>query len=376
MEIIELKTKRDFKDFVGLPFQLYKGNPYWVPPMIKDELKMLHSKTNPAFDFCDVKCWIAKKDGKIVGRIGAIVNKLYNTFKNENMGRFTRFECVDDQEVARELLFTAEKWLKAKGMSGVYGPLGFSNLDLQGLLVEGFDWLASIASVYHQSYYQTLIETCGYEKEIDWLEFRLTLTDAAQEKAIRGSDLVKKRYGIEVMHFNTTNELIPYAPKLFEILNESFDVLPFVAPLSEHMIQFYSDKYMPVLNPRFVKMAKLNGEIIAFMVGLPSMSAAMQKAGGHLFPFGLFHLLKAKKGKGGNTMDQMLTGIKKEFHATGAVVLLQAALQTEMIAHNLKYIETTGIFETNTRAISNWKNYEHIQHKRRRCYKKMFDYVG
>jgi hypothetical protein len=372
MEIIELVSKKDYRDFVKFPFSLYNGNPHWVPPMINDELKMLSKKTNPAFDFCDAKFWVASQDGKIVGRIGAIVNNLYNAFRNENMGRFTRFECINDQAIASRLFLTAEEWLKDQGMSGAYGPLGFSNLDLQGMLIEGFDHLASIASVYHLPYYQSLVEACGYEKEIDWVEFRLTVTEAAQEKAKRGAELVKKRYGIEVMHFDTTKELTPFAPKLFEILNDSFDVLPFVAPMDEKMIRFYSEKYMPVLNPRFVKMARMNGEIIAFMVGLPSMSAAMQKAGGRILPFGLFHLLKAKKGKGGDTMDQMLTGIKKEFHSTGAVVLLQAELQAEMMAHNLKYIETTGIFETNSRAISNWKNFEHIQHKRRRCFKKMF----
>ncbi len=372
MNIKELNCKSDYKEFVALPYRLYKDQPNWVPQLKADELKMLHSKTNPAFDFCDAKFWIAQKDGKTVGRIGAIVNQLYNAFRNENMGRFTRFECINDPAVASALLQTAENWLKDQGMSGVYGPLGFSNLDLQGLLIEGFDHLASIASVYHMPYYQDFIESNGYEKEIDWVEFRLTLEGPAQEKAMRGAELVKKRYNIEVMHFNTTKELEPFAPKLFEILNDAFDVLPFVAPLNEKMIDFFARKYLPVLNPRFVKMAKMNGELIGFMVGLPSLSVAMQNAGGKLFPFGLFHILKAKKGHSGDTMDQMLTGIRKEYHATGAAVLLQAELQAEMTAHNLKYIETTGIFETNLKVISNWKNYAHIQHKRRRCFRKLF----
>ncbi|MFZ4464714.1 MAG: hypothetical protein ACOYN5_12765 [Bacteroidales bacterium] len=372
MKIKELSSKRDFREFVGLPFMLYRDQKNWVPPMINDELKVLHAKTNPAFDFCDAKFWIAEKDGKTVGRIGAIVNHLYNAFRNENMGRFTRFECINDAEVANALLKTAEDWLKDQGMSGVYGPLGFSNLDLQGLLIEGFEHLASIASVYHLPYYQKFIENNGYEKEIDWLEFRLTLEGPAQEKAMRGAEIVKKRHNIEVLHFNSTKELTPYAPKLFEILNDAFDVLPFVAPLNEKMIDFFVKKYLPVLNPRFVKMALLNGEVIGFMVGLPSLSEAMQKAGGKLLPFGLFHILKAKKGRSGDTMDQMLTGIRKEYHSTGAIVMLQAELQAEMTAHGLKFIETTGIFETNLKVISNWKNYEHIQHKRRRCFKKIF----
>ena len=253
-------------------------------------------------------------------------------------------------------------------MEKVEGPLGFTNLDTQGLLIEGFDYLPSIASVYHLPYYQKLIENYGFEKEIDWVEFRLTLGEQAVNKGMRGAALIKRRYGIEVLEFTKTDELMPYAPKIFEILNDAFSELPFVVPFNQKMIEFYTDKFIKYLNPEFVKMTKLNDELIGFVIGMPSLSKAMQKANGSLFPLGWNYILKAQKGDGVDTMDWLLTGVKKEHQSTGAAVILAAELQNTMLKKGMKYIETTGVFETNHNVISNWKNYEHVQHKRRRCY--------
>lgn len=368
--IREVKTKSGYKEFVKFQFDLYKENKYWVPPLIKDEINALDPSKNPAYSFCKAKHWIAYKDNKPAGRISAIINSKYNQKVGKQTGRFSRLEFIQDQEVLNKLFETAENWLKQHEVDLVYGPLGFSNLDTQGLLIEGFNYLPSIASVYHLPYYKEMIEQCGYEKEIDWVEFRLTVGEKAINKASRGAQLIQKRYGIEVLHFNNTSELKPYSKLIFEILNDAFQDLPFTAPFSNEMMDYYAEKYLSVLNPEFVKMVKLKDEVIGFVVGMPSMSEAMQKAKGKLFPFGFIHLLKAKKGKTTDTMDQLLTGVLKEHQATGAGVILMAELQNAMLKHNMKYIETTGIFETNTNAISNWKNYDHIQHKRRRAFVK------
>ncbi len=368
--IKEVVENNDYKKFVNFPFSLYKNDKMWVPPIKDEEIKMLKADSNPAFEFCDTAFWIALDGNTVVGRVGAIINRDYNEERNEKMGRFTRFECIDDFEVAKELLHTAESWVAHNKMDGIYGPLGFNNLDHQGVLVEGFDYLPSIASEYHKPYYKTLIEKLGYIKEIDWVEFRLTLGERAQNKAMRGSELIKKRYGIKVIHFQSAEDLKPYINKVFEILNGSFDILPFVSKFNDKLAQFYANKYLSILNPNFVKMVEIEGKPIGFIVGLPSLSRAMQKAKGSLFPLGIVHIMKALKGKGIDTVDQMLTGVLKEYHSTGAAVILQAELQNEMVKRGLKYIETTGIFETNERAIKNWKNYEHIQHKRKRCYRK------
>ncbi len=372
IEIRNLSTSSDYKNFINFQFSLYKNDKMWVPPIKEDEISALKAKTNPSFNFCDAEFWIALIDGKVVGRIGAIINHKYNEERSEKMGRFSRFECIDDNVVANKLLTTAEDWVKSKGMEGIYGPLGFNNLDHQGMLIEGFEYLPSIASEYHKPYYKSLVEDNNFEKEIDWLEFRLTLGEIAQNKAIRGAELVKKRYGIKVIHFNNTEELKPYINTVFEILNNSFGVLPFVSKFDEKLSTFYAKKYLQILNPKFVKMVERNNEVIGFIIGLPSLSEAMQKAKGKLFPLGIIHIMKALKGKGIDTMDQMLTGIKTEHQKTGAVAILQAELQNAMVEHGLKYIETTGMFETNDKAIGNWKNYEHIQHKRKRCFVKKF----
>ena len=370
VEIREVRIKADAKQFVNLPFDIYKGNKYWVPPLKAGEMKSLFAETNPAFDFCKAKFWIAFKNGKCVGRIGAIINEDYNKKTGEKMARFSRLESFDDTEVFSKLISTAEAWAKENGTIGIHGPLGFANLDTQGLLVEGFDRLQSIGSVYHHEYYHKCLEKLGYAKEIDWVEFRLTLGLQPVEKANRGAALIQKRYGIEVLHFKTMAELLPHSDTIFRILNDAFSELPYVSAFSPRMMAFYKEKYIKLLNPEFVKMVKMKGELVGFIVGLPSLSEAMQKANGKLFPFGFLHILKARKGK--EVMDQLLTGVKKEVISTGAGVILMAEIQKEMLRKGMKYIETTGIFETNINAISNWKNYEHIQHKRKRCYRKIF----
>ncbi len=369
IDIHEAKTKSDLKKFVKFPFELYKNNKFWVPPLINDEIKGLMPETNPAFENCKAKFWIAYKEEKIVGRIGAIINETFNEKTGEKTGRFTRLEFINDHEVVSSLTKIAENWLREQGMNKVMGPLGFNNLDLQGMLVEGFEYIPSIASVYHMSYYLEHLEKLGYEKEIDWVEFRLTLTDTPVDKANRGAGLIMKRFGIEVVHFKNMAELLPHSDDIFKILNDAFSDLPFVSPFSPKMMAYYKEKYIKIFNPEFVKMIKQKGEMIGFIIGLPSLSEAMQKANGKLFPFGFMHILKARKGI--DVMDQVLTGVKKDVLSTGAGVILMAEIQKQMLSRGMKYIETTGIFETNINAISNWKNYEHIQHKRKRCFKKM-----
>lgn len=370
IEIREAQTKKELKQFVMLPFSIYKGNANWAPPIIQDELKILDATKNPAFDFCTSKFWIAFKDGKCVGRIGGVINGDYNKKCSQKIARFTRFECQNDQKTANCLMTAAENWAKEKGMKKIHGPLGFNNLDTQGVLVEGFDHLQSIASIYHLPYYQKLIEHNGYEKEIDWVEYRLTVGKKAVDKASRGAELIKRRYGLEVMHFNQMSELLPYTDRVFDILNDAFGDLPFVSPFNQKMKDFYKDKYIRFLNPEFVKMVRYKDQKdpIGFIIGMPSLSKAMKKANGKFLPLGWYHILRAQQAKKGDTMDQVLTGVLKDHQKTGAGVILMAEVQKAMMCHGLKYIETTGIFETNKNAISNWKNYEHIQHKRKRSY--------
>ncbi len=366
--IKEVFSPKDIKQFVDFQFELYKGHPFWVPPIKADEKKALSPKTNPAFEFCDAKFWLAYKEGKCVGRIGAIVNHSYNKKIGKKMGRFSRMEFVDDKEVSKQLYQTAEKWLKEQGMTAIHGPLGFTNFDNQGLLIEGFDYLPSIASVMHYPYYQKHIEALGYKKEIDWVEFRLKMWDEIPEKVTRLAKIIKDRNNLEVLRFKTKSDLKGVMRDVFGLLNKAFDELPYVAPFSQKLINYYADKYFKVLNPEFVVVLKKEGKVVAFIVGMPSLSEGMQKANGKLFPFGFVHLLKSMKHP--EVMDLLLTGVDPDYQKLGLPALLINELLGVINKHNIKFVETTGMFETNKKGITHWKSYEHIQHKRRRCFVK------
>lgn len=367
-EIKLVHSDKDRKAFVDFLFDLYRDSKNWVPPIKRDELKLMNPETNPFFHGVDAQFWIALQGGKSVGRIGALINHAYNEKNKVKMGRISRMEFIDDPRVSSELFQVAENWLREQGMTAVHGPLGFNNLDNQGCLIEGFDYLPSIASVYHKPYYLKHFESNGYEKENDWVEFRLTLGEKAVEKGVRGGQLVKKRYGYEVETFKSTKEMVGYIHPVFNILNKAFSELPYTSPFTDEMIDAVGEKYFKVLNPKFVRVIKKDGEMIAFVVGLPSLSKAMQKAKGKLFPFGFYHILKAMKKP--EVVDLLLTGVLPEYQSAGAAVLLFGELQNEMLKQGVNIMETTGIFETNHNVISNWKNYDHIQHKRRRCWVK------
>ncbi len=361
-----VKSNQEKKDFVHLPFEVYKGNPYWVPPLKCDEKKAMGPKHNPAMRFCDSRFWVAYRDGKPVGRLAAIINRKYNEKTGKKLGRFFKLEFFDDKETFQALMDTAVAWLKEKGMKTIHGPLGFTNLDTQGLLVEGFDYLPSIASVYHHPYYQKHIEDYGFKKEIDWVEFRLQIGKKNIEKANRGAELLKKRFGFEIVSFKKTKELIPHAATVFNVLNQAFGKLPFVTPFDKEMRDMYTKKYFKVINPKYVFLVKKEDNVLGFMITVPSLSKAMQKANGRLFPFGFYHIMKDMKHP--KVIDFFLSGVLPKYESQGVAIMLYAAVQNQMLKDGIDTIETTGIFETNQHAISNWKNFDHIQHKRRRCF--------
>jgi hypothetical protein len=358
----------DYKAFVQFQFELYKGNKFWVHPIKSDEVKALQKEFNPAFKFCESAFWLAFKDNKVVGRIGAIINNSYIEKTGLRIGRFSRTEFINDHEVVEALFQTAEKWLKDKGMTSVQGPLGFTNLDHQGMMIEGHNFLPSAASEYHLPYYAEQMERIGFRKEIDWVEFRLFLKEIP-EKAQRISDMIIQRNRLTVKSFKSSADLKPYAKKLFQLLNIAFEELFSVVTLNDEMIDYYIKRYLMLLNPDFVKLVfNEQEELVAFIIGLPSLSEGLQKAKGKLLPFGWWHIRKALKHP--KVVDLMLTGVLPEFQGKGVAAILINELQKVMIQYGVTDVETTGIFEDNTKAIQNWKNYDHIQHKRKRCWVK------
>jgi len=368
IKIKEVLTNSDRKKFVNLQYELYKGQKNWVPPLKNGELHYLQPEHNPAFKYNDIKFYLAEKDGKVVGRIGAAISPAYNEKTGKKYVRIVKPEFIDDAEVVDALFKTVEDFGREKGMELCHGPLGFSNLDTQGLLIEGFDELQSIASVYHLPYYKEHFERLGYVKENDWVEFRLKLEEGVIKKGMRATELIKKRYGFETIHFTSVAEMKDKAPLVFKILNEAFAVLPYVVELNEEMQKYYIAKYFDVLNPKFVKAVKKGDEIVGFIIAVPSLSLAMQKANGHLFPFGFRHIMKARKQN--NVADLFLTGVAKKNQNEGVAVILFGEMQKAIWDNGIREFETTGVFEENKEVINNWKNYEHRQHKRRRCYVK------
>lgn len=367
VNIKQVSEKSDYKKFVNFPFDLYKHDPYWVPPLKDDELKAIDPKHNPAFNYNKAQFWIAERDGKVVGRVGAIISPASNEKNNEALCRFTRLEFIDDKEVSKALIDTVINYARGASMEGVHGPLGFTNLDHQGMLIEGFDKLPSIASEYHKAYYKEHMEALGFEKEMDWVEFRIKIYKEIPEKALKLNELIKKRYDLNVIHFTSTKELKPYGYKAFHLLNNAFSDLFSFVKMPDDLLEFYINKYIEVLNPKFVKIIEDKDQnVIGFIISLPSLSEAMQKAKGSLMPFGWSYIMKAlKKPK---VVDLMLTAIHPDWQAQGVSAILITELQKVMIEHGVEFVETTGMIETNDKAINHWKNYEHEQHKRKRCF--------
>lgn len=371
IQVQEVLNQGQRKKFVDFPYQLYKNNEFWVPPMKADELSSITPEKNPAYDFCNAKFWIAIEDGKVVGRIGAIVNDLWIEKIGEKIGRITRIEFIDHSEVVEMLIKTAEEWLKEQGMIGVMGPLGFSNLDHSGLLIEGHDKIPCMASDYHFDYYQQHIEKLGYTKEIDWLEFRITFPDAMPEKSFKVADMIKKRYGLRSVNFTKRSELEPYREMIFKVFNDAFAGLFGTFRLPDKLVKFYINKFFPALNPKYVKIIlDKENELAGFLVAIPSLSKALQKAKGKLLPLGWWHLKNALEKP--TEMDLMLTGVRPEFQKMGVVSLLMNDLWQTANNDSVMFVETTGMLEDNHVAIQMWKSFDHIQHKRKRCYRKMF----
>ena len=369
--IKEVTTKKDIKEFVGFLYSHYKENEFWVPPLRRDELKNFDRDKNPVFSICKSKMWLAYKDNICVGRVCGIIIPAWIEKKGEKLARFSRIEFIDDSEVSSLLFDTVENWAKEENMDGIVGPLGFSNLDQSALLIEGHDWLPAIGSNYQWAYYQNHFDNYGYCKEVDWLEFRITFPDQLPEKSFKVAEMLKSRYGLKSVSFKSLKQLLPYKQEVAHLYNDAFSALYGTFPLPDELLSFYFGKYFPNLNPRYVKIITDKEEkMVGFVIALPSLSKAMKKANGRLFPFGFIPILKARKTN--NEMDLMLTGVRPDMQKMGVAALLMNELWLTANGDGIKYVETTGMLEDNHVAIQMWKSFDHIQHKRKRCYRKMF----
>lgn len=368
-------TQQEIKQFICFNYELYKDSPYAVPDLYNDVRDTLDPTKNAAFDFCDAQPFIALRDGKVVGRIVAIINHKANSAWNRKCVRFGWVDFIDDKEVADALFTTVEEWGRERGMNEIQGPLGFTDFDPEGMLIEGFDRISTMATIYNYPYYPTHMERMGYTKDTDWVEYLLTSPKELPERHARIAHIVKEKFGLRVVKYTSHRKLAnEQGEAIFELLNEVYAHLYGYSALSPKQIQQYIATYLPLLDLRLVPLIlDKDDKLIGFGVILPSLAKAFQKAGGRLFPFGWWHLLKALKWNDTKTSEMLLIAIKPEYQGKGAVTLIFEDLIPIHYKLGYRYSETNPELETNTKVQSQWDYFDRKNHKRRRAYKKSIE---
>jgi ribosomal protein S18 acetylase RimI-like enzyme len=366
--IKEVTNKSELKQFVEFPFLLYKNHPHWIPPLLMDEYHTLKPEKNPAFEYCRAKYWLAYKDGKLAGRIAGIISQKYIEKWGNKYARFGWVDFTDDAEVVKALFSTVELWAKEQGMAGIHGPLGFTDMDHEGMLVEGFEELGTLAAIYNHPYYPKQLEALGYAKDVDWVEFEVKVPDQIPEKAERIEKIVMQKTGVKVLEAKKAKDLLPYAHEMFEVLNSAFAGIYAFVPLNEKQIALYIKQYFSFILPDYTKiLLDSNNKVAGFVIGMPSLSSALQRSRGKLFPFGFIHILRAisKKNK---QIDLYLGAIRPDLQGRGADALLMTEMCRSAMKNGVVSAETNIELEENVRVQSHWKYFESRQHKRRRCY--------
>ena len=373
--IKEVTSKKELKKFVKFNIELYKGNPYHVPGLIEEEMVTLDKKKNPAFEVCDAIYFLAYKDGKVVGRIAGMINRRSNETWNQKHARFGFVDLIDDIEVVDALFGAVEKWAKEQGMDARHGPMGFTDMDHEGMLVEGFDQLGTMATIYNYPYYPKHMERMGFVKDQDWHEFKIFVPrEGIPEKHQRIGEIVKMKYGLSIRKFKNKEEVMPYAHKIFHTLNAAFEPLYGFSALTEKQIDYYINMYIPMLRYELVTVITRDAddEVVGFGISLPSLSKAMQKANGHLFPFGWIYLLKALKSKP-KVIDLYLTGVLPEYQSKGVNALLFNDLIPVYNRLGVVYAESNPELETNSAVQAQWSYFKREHHKTRRAFIKKID---
>lgn len=370
VEIKEITSKKEIKQFVKFNIELYKGNKYNIPGLIEEEMLTLDRAKNPAFEVCDAKLFLAYKNGKIVGRIAGIINHGSNETWNQKRVRFGFVDFIDDNEVVDALFKAVEDWGRSKGMTQIHGPLGFTDMDHEGMLIEGFDQLGTMATIYNYPYYPKQMDRMGYTKDQDWHEFKIFVPkEGIPEKHQRIGEIVKKKYGLKIMKFTNEKAIMPYAQKVFQTLNASYAPLYGFSKLTQKQIDYYIKMYIPMLRYDLVTLIvrEADDEVVGFGISLPNLSRAMQKAKGKLFPFGWIHLLKALKTKP-KVVDLYLMGVLPEYQSKGVNALLFNDLIPIYNKLGVEYAESNPELESNAAVQAQWDYFKREHHKTRRAF--------
>jgi len=372
VEVKQVLNKKDVKRFVCFPDALYKGVKYYIPELKSEEYSMYSPETNFSFEYCDAKFWLAYREGKIVGRIGAIVNKWANDLWKQKQIRITRIDFIDDMEVSKALFNAVEAWAKELGLDEAHGPLGFTDLDKEGLLIEGFDRMGSTVTIYNYAYYPRHFEAHGYVKDIDWVEFRIKVPDKDDTRVARVSRLAEKvmeRSNVRFYNIKKMKEAAPIIVQIFELLSECYKDLYGVVPYTEKIARDYLRRFTPLLHPDYAKfIVDENDKLVGFGLAAPSLAQAFKKSRGRMLPFGWFYLLRALKHA--KELELYLVAVHPDYQKTGLPALMLNDITASAIKNGIVAAESSPELEDNRRVQDFWKNYDVEQHKRRRCYKK------
>lgn len=364
----EVVSKDDLKAFIWFGINLYKDCPYAAPPLFMDDKLNLSKGSNPALDFCDTTYFLAYKDGQIAGRIACIINPVSNEKWNQNHARFGWVDFIDDMEVSQALFDTAEKWAKDKGMSAIHGPLGFTDFDHEGTLIEGFDRPGTLATIYNYPYYPKHIERLGYKKDIDFNEYLITVPKVFPEKYFRIAEIVKQKYQLTAKRFKSRKEVVKnYAGKIFDLLNLCYKDLYGYTQLNQAQIDFYIKLYFSIFRLDTISIVvDKDDNVVALGIGMPSFTKALQKAKGSLFPFGWFYMLRALNKN--DIIDLYLMAVHPAYQNKGVNSILFAEIMPAAAKNGYIYAESNPELETNTKMSAQWGSFEHINHKKRRIF--------
>ena len=370
VEIREIRTKRELKQFIQFANDLYADCPYYCPPLFFDEMNCFNAEKNPALEVCEFQLWMAFRDGKAVGRIAGIINHRANEKWGYKHVRFGWFDFIDDPEVSRALLDTVVAWGKERGMDALNGPVGFTDFDHEGLLLEGYEYLAVMASLYNYPYYVKHVEAYGLTKEADWIEMQVFPPKACPERIERLAEMVKQRYHVRTVKVKNSREVVKrFGIEYMDVIDAAYQKLYNFQPMTEKQKNYYKDMYFQFLNFDFVTLVvNENEELVGVGLGMPDLAPALRKCGGKLFPFGWFHLLRALNAKKMDSFSFLLIAVRPDYQDKGINALFLQDQIPIINRYGIRKLETTSMLETNTKVLSFFMQFDHKQHKRHRAY--------
>ncbi len=367
IHITKVSTRKDLHQFVDLPYRLYRGNPYWAPPLRRSELDTFSPQKNPAYEHCQSRLFLAKHQGRVVGRIAGIINEKENELNEKQACRFGWIDFEDDLAISASLLGSVEQWAVDMGCDHLKGPYGFSNMDKAGLLIEGFEELSTMAVIYNYPYYSDHLMAHGFEKLVDWKEFETRAPTVMPDRLIKFAAMIKKRYRLTEYQPKDKEDMRRVGRKIFELINITYRDLEGFIPHSDKQIELFVSQYLGYVNPEFVSIILDEQEELAgFGISMPSFTKALQKANGRLFPFGVWHLRKAMRQN--DRMDLYLIAIRPDLQNKGITAIIFKRIIETAIRFGIRYAETNPELEDNQDVQNLWKGYHMRLHKRRRSY--------